>query len=409
MKRSLLFSLVAVLAFASPASSEPNNAILAKAEQGRDAALKFWEQLVNIDSGTGDAEGLKAVADLAIEELRKLGATIVTEPAAERAVGDNVVATFTGTGKGKALLMAHMDTVFARGAVAARPFRIKDGRATGPGASDDKAGIVMAIAALKILDELKFKDYGRITLLLNSNEETGSFGTRALIGKLAREHDVAINLEAGRVGDGVVVSRKGSGTARVEVKGKASHAGVAPDAGRNAAMELAHQMLQLSRLGDREKGTTLNFTVVKAGDRKNVIPDFAAADADVRAFSSEEFDRVERELASKSQDKLIPDTVVTTSLTRSFPVMPRNARTEALAATAQKIYGELGKTLKLEVSGGAADASFSAGAGTPSLDGLGMIGGNAHTAEEFADVESMTPRLYLLTRLVMELSKGKAE
>jgi glutamate carboxypeptidase len=203
-----------------------------------------------------------------------------------------------------------------------------------------------------------------------------------------------------------VIWRKGSGNIKVEVKGRAAHAGVAPDNGRNAAMELAHQLLQLGKLGNREMGTTVNFTVLKAGDRKNVIPDYAVAEGDMRALSSEEFDRVERALAAVSKNKLIPDTEVTTSLTRLFPIMPESAQTRALVAMAQSIYGELDKTLKLEGSGGAADSSFSAGVFKPTLDGLGLIGGSAHSLDEYSEIESIVPRFYLLTRMVMELGKS---
>jgi glutamate carboxypeptidase len=406
MMRQMVFAVMALFALGMPANAEPNRSILEKAERFVPAALKLWERLVNIDSGTGDAEGLQAVGAVAIEELRALGAAIETVPA-PNAVGDNIVATFTGTGKGKVLLMAHTDTVFGKGTAAKRPFRIEGGRAYGPGVSDDKGGIVAAIGVLKILQELKFKDYARITLLLNSNEETGSRGTRLLIERLAKEHDVTLNLESGRAGDGIVIWRKGSGTITVEVKGRASHAGGAPELGRNAAMELAHQILQLSKLADPAKGTTVNFTVLKAGDRKNVIPDHAVADGDVRALLVEEFDRVEREVATMSQNKLIPDTVVTTSLTRSFPVMPKNVQTDRLASMAQKIYGELGRTLNLVGSGGAADSSFAAGVFKPTLDGLGIIGGNAHTDREYAEIASIVPRLYLLTRMVMELGAAK--
>ena len=139
----------------------------------------------------------QAVGAVAVEELKKLGAAIEAIPAMP-AYGNNIVARLSGTGKGKMLLIAHMDTVFTKGAAAARPFRIEGGRAYGPGVSDDKAGIVVALSVLKILDELKFKDYARLTLMLNTNEETGSRGSRALIEKLAREHDVTLNLEGGR-------------------------------------------------------------------------------------------------------------------------------------------------------------------------------------------------------------------
>jgi glutamate carboxypeptidase len=387
-------------------AAEANKPILDSAERQQPGAIKLWERLVNIDSGTGDMEGVNAVGAIAIEELKKLGAAIETIPALP-AYGNNIVASFTGSGKGRILLIAHMDTVFAKGTAAARPFRIEGGRAYGPGVSDDKAGIVVALSVLKILDGLKFKDYARITLMLNTNEETGSRGSRALIEKLAREHDVTLNLEGGRVGDGITIWRKGSGTINVEVKGRASHAGASPELGRNAAMELAHQMLQLVRLANAEKGTTINFTVIKAGDRKNVIPDHAVADADIRAVVTEEFDRVERELPLAAKNKLIPDTEVKTSLTRTFPPMAQNAQIDALAAMAQRIYGELGKTLTLGGSGGAADSSLSAGVFRPTLDGLSLVGGNAHTDREFAMVDSMVPRFYLLTRMVMELGKGQ--
>jgi glutamate carboxypeptidase len=385
---------------------EANKPILDSAERQQPGAIKLWERLVNIDSGTGDMEGVNAVGAVAVAELKKLGAAIEMVPALP-AYGDNVVASLSGTGKGRVLLIAHMDTVFKKGDAAARPFRIEGGRAYGPGVADDKAGIVMALSVLKILDELRFKDYGRLTLMLNTNEETGSRGSRALIEKLAKEHDVTLNLEGGRVGDGLTIWRKGSGTINVEVKGRAAHAGGSPELGRNAAMELAHQMLQLVKLANADKGTTINFTIVKSGDRKNVIPDYAVADADIRALVSEEFDRVERELPEAVKNKLIPDTVVTTTLTRTFPIMPQNAQTDALAAMAQRVYGELGKTLQLVGSGGAADSSLSAGVFKPTLDGLSMVGGNAHTDREFAVVDSMVPRLYLLSRMVMELGKGQ--
>ena len=407
MRRWIVAAVAGAMLAVAPAHAEPNQKILERAQAGEVAALRLWERLVNIDSGTGDVEGLAAVGAIATEELRKLGAQVETIPAAKPALGDNIVATFTGTGKGRILLMAHMDTVFAKGSAAKRPFRIKDGRAYGPGVSDDEGGIVAAVAVLKILEELKFKDYARITLLLNCNEETGSRGSRALIEKLAKEHDVALNLESGRAGDALVIWRKGSGTITVEVKGRSAHAGGSPELGRNAAMEIAHQILQLSKLADLNKGTTVNFTVLKSGDRKNVIPDYAMAEGDVRALLNEEFDRVERELRVVSQHKLVPDTEITTTLTRSFPIMARNAQTDALATLAQRIYGELGKTLKLEGSGGAADSSFAAGVFKPSLDGLGIIGGNAHTDREYAEVDSMVPRFYLLTRMVMELGAKK--
>lgn len=402
--RTLLAATLA-LSFALPAySAEPHKQIQADAEQYKADALKLLERLVNIDSGSGYEPGLAQVRDIAVDELKKLGFSIQLVPD-KAANSSHVVATLKGTGKAKILLMAHMDTVFKEGSAAERPFHIKDGRAYGPGVMDDKGGIVAGIYALKVLKNQGFKDYAQITFLLDASEETGSDAASELIRTTAKGHDVTLNLEPGRPADGLVVWRKGSATAVVEVKGKAAHAGVAPELGRNAAMEVAHQILQLGTLGDEEKKTTINFTVLKAGDRTNVIPDQATAKADVRAALPEEFDRIEKDLARVSADKLIPETEVKTTLQRGLPPMPQTAESDKLVAIAQGIYGELGKTLTIEGSGGAADASLSAGVGTPTLDGFGIVGGNIHTSEEYAEVESVVPRVYLLSRMIMELAK----
>ncbi|WP_199031002.1 M20/M25/M40 family metallo-hydrolase [Ralstonia sp. ASV6] len=407
MKTSRL-ALAALLLCAAPLSraADADPKVLSAAENYRGDALQLLERLVNIDSGTGNEAGLSQVGSIVADELRKTGAEVQTVSAAP-AVGNNILATWKGTGQTRILLMAHMDTVFKDGTARAKPFYIKDKRAYGPGVMDDKGGVVAGLYAMKILQQLDFKRYGQVTLLLNTNEETGSKGTRALIEREAKQHDVTLNLEPGRPADGLVVWRKGSGTAEVDVKGKAAHAGVAPDSGRNAATELSHQVLQLGKLGDSAKQTTVNFTVMKAGGATNVIPDQATAYADVRVAVPEEFDRVERDLARVSANKLIPDTEVKTRLERGFPPMPRNAASDKLAAQAQAIYGEIGRKLTLEGSGGAADSSLSAGVGTPTLDGFGIVGGGIHTPEEYAEVESVAPRLYLLSRMIMEISAAK--
>jgi glutamate carboxypeptidase len=175
--------------------------------------------------------------------------------------------------------------------------------------------------------------------------------------------------------------------------------------GRNAATELAHQVLQLGKLGDAEKLTTVNFTVLSASGPTNVIPENASAKGDVRAVTAEEFDRVERDLARVAQNKLIPDTQVKTTLTRGVPPMPRTPQSDALVKTAESIYAEIGQKLTIEGTGGAGDASFAAGEGVLTLDGFGIVGGGIHTPEEYAEVGSVVPRFYLLARMLMELSK----
>jgi len=402
--RTPAFVLACALAFSGAAwAQQPNRAVLDAATQKKEESLKLLERLVNIDSGSTNAEGLEKVRTLVVDELRQMGARIETFPA-EPHPGSNVVATFTGTGKKKILILAHIDTVFKDGTAAAKPFYVKDGRAYGPGVMDNKGGVVAGLQALKILQQLGFKDYGQLTFLIDTNEETGSVGTSALIERVAKQHDVALNLEPGRPADGLVVERKGSATALIEVKGLAAHAGVAPEAGRNAAMEVAHQVLQLSKTADAAKKTTVNFTVLTANGPTNVIPATASARGDVRAATPEELDRVEKDLQRISQNKLIPDTEVKVRLIRGLPPMPRSPASDKLVATAEGIYAEIGKKLTIESSGGAADASLVAGVGVPVLDGFGIVGGGIHTPEEYAEVESIVPRLYLLSRMLMALS-----
>lgn len=170
---------------AAVASAEPHKQVLADAEQYQPEALKLLERLVNIDSGSGYEPGLKQVSDIAVDELKKLGATIERVPNTPEK-SSHVLATLKGTGKAKILLMAHMDTVFKEGSAAERPFHIKDGRAYGPGVMDDKGGIVAGIYALKVLKNLDFKDYAQITFLLDASEETGSDVATDLIKKLPK-------------------------------------------------------------------------------------------------------------------------------------------------------------------------------------------------------------------------------
>lgn len=392
------------LAVARPAfAAQRNEVVYTKAAGYKVESLQLLEQLVNIDTGTGQDKGLDQVVAIVTGELAKLGAKIELVTSAPMA-GKNVVATFTGTGKTRILLIAHMDTVFKPGTAAERPFRIAGGRAYGPGVCDDKGGIVAGLYALKILHEINFTSFATLTLMLNTNEEVGSIGSRRLIESLARKSDVAFNLEAGRAGDALVIWRKGNATIDLTVKGHAAHAGNEPEKGRNAAMEAAYQMLQLSKLADAEKLTTVNFTVVHSGDRPNVIPDLATAKADVRCVTPEEFDRVEKDLAEAIKNKLIPDTQVTATLTRGFSPLLRNAKTDALVTTAQAVYTELGLKLGAEGAGGAADSSLCAGVGTPTLDGLGIVGAGGHSPDEYAELDSIVPRFYLLTRLIMEVS-----
>lgn len=397
--------MIVLLIWGTGASAASNQDILDRAGQVQSELLRDLEKLVNIDSPADYAPGMEKVKDLLCEMLRSLGAKVEVFSAPQS--GYNLVASLEGNGKAKILLLAHSDTVLKAGTAAQRPFQISNGKAYGPGVVDDKGGILTGFYALKILNQTGFRNYERITFLINCDEEIGSKSSRELIKNLGREHDYAICLEGGRDGDGVINWRKGSAAIVVEVKGRASHAGGAPEKGANALVELAHQVLQLRKLENKEKGTSINFTVFHSGDKSNVIPDSATARADMRTPDLEEFDRVEKAGREMVMNKLIPDTQVKFTLTRNRPAFPRNQNTEALIRRAQSIYQEIGRTLRVSGSGGVSDGNYTALVGCPTIDGMGIVGGQGHTPDEYLNIDSIPPRLYLLARMIMELGSGK--
>ena len=383
-----------------------NSRVLAAAQADRTAELQLLEQVVNIDSGTGDVEGGRKVAGVLIPHLKALGMRIESVPAEEAGLAENTVATLTGRGKSRILMIGHIDTVFEPGTAQRRPFRTDDRRAYGPGVSDEKGGVVEGLYALKILHDQGFTDFGKIVLLMETSEERGSPGTRALIGRLLKDADVELNLEPGDLPDTLTVWRKGSDTFRIEVKGRAAHAGVAPQDGRNAALELIHQLSGLEVFPRSGDGITVNLTVMHAGTRANIIPEDAWADVNVRVRDKADFGRIGQVLRKNAETTVIPDTKVTISGGEGFPPLSHNPATDQLAARAQRIYAGVGRNLTAGGNGGASESALAADAGVAALDGLGPVGGGFHSEKEFLELDTVTPRLYLLTMLLMDLARS---
>jgi glutamate carboxypeptidase len=395
--------LIAMLLSRADAASPRNEKVYQAAEANRAGALELLKEIVNIDSGTGDVEGGAKVEAVLRARLVQLGAEVRTEPAEAPGLPDNLVAVFHGTGKGKILIVAHVDTVFGPGTAAARPFSMDRERAHGPGVGDEKAGVVNAFTALKILHDMGFKNFATITFLLDDSEERGSPGSTKLIKRLAQEHDVEFNMEPGDPPDALTVWRKGSASIRIQVKGRAAHAGMAPQDGRNAALELMHQLSALQGVFPTSgSGITVNLTVLRAGERANIIPDQAEGTLNVRYRKPEEFDAILARIEAGTHSTQVPDTTVTLAHDPAFPPLTENAQIDALAARARAIYAEIGKTVELSGNGGASESALAMSVGTPALDGLGYVGGDFHTDHEWIDLNSVIPRLYLFTRLLME-------
>lgn len=314
--------------------------------------LGTLKDLVSIESGSRDLEGLQKVATLIATRLQDLGMAVQTIPTQAPAqhpqlkgaqLGSVVYATKKGKGQKKVLLIAHMDTVYLKGMAAKQPFRIDGNKAYGLAIADDKAGVALILHTVKMLQDMGYDDYAELAVAINGDEEIGSAGSSALLVKLGGEYDAVMSFEGGGI-DKDMVRLATSSIAIVEMKvtGKAAHAGANPDAGRNAIYEMAHQMLKSRQFGDKSKGLHINWTVARGGDVRNVIPASAEAIADVRSQTNQDLDIIEAALRDSIKDKLIPDTQVDIDFYRSRPAFVANDASRVMAQHAKRIYQEIG-------------------------------------------------------------------
>lgn len=384
------------------------------------AVLDTLKALVAIESGSRDLEGLAQLATHLTSKLEGMGMKVQTIPTKApdfhpqlkgARLGSMVYATKAGTGKRKVLLIAHMDTVYARGMGAKQPFRVEGDRAYGLGISDDKGGVALILHTVQMLDRIGFKDYAELGVLINGDEEIGSPGSAAMLTRLGGEYDAVLSFEGGGFSEDFVrLATSSIAIVEMKVTGKASHAGSSPHLGRNALYELSHQILKSRNLGDPDKGLRINWTVANAGGTRNVIPASASAIADVRSLTNKDLDLMEHALNESIKDKLIPDTTIELSFYRSRPAFEANAVSITLAQHARSIYEEIGHKLDIRerATGGGTDAAF-AGLRPKGgvLESFGMRGFGAHSNDdEYVLVPWIAPRLYLSTRMVMDVGSG---
>ena len=420
MRRVTIAALVVLLAPIAVAG-QAVSPVLERARAEREPLLETLEALVSIESGSGDIDGLNRISELIASRLRALGGDVefVAPPAdmvrfenTPPQVGRAVVARFRGTGTRRVLLLAHMDTVYPRGAGTEQPFRIDGDRAYGLGIADDKHGVALILHTLAVLDALDFRDYGTLTVLINGDEEISSPGSRALITQLGREHDVVISCEGGGPAGNarVQLATTGNGDVILRVAGRASHAGAAPEEGRNALYELAHQILQMRDLSDPATGRQLNWTVASAGTVRNVIPAFAEAMADARVQRVADWDVIEAAVRERVTNTLIPDTRVEVIVERRRPPLEPTPASRQIGAHARAIYAELGLELEVvaEGTGGGTDAAIAAlDTDAAVVESFGLQGAGAHSDQaEYILISSIEPRLYLLSRMLMDVARG---
>jgi glutamate carboxypeptidase len=416
-----LAMMLAALVPPHEARAQAQEPILAAAQREKAPLLDTLKDLVSIESGSRDLEGLARLADLIASRLRALGGEVELvdvnsdlyrmEDTPER-VGQAVRASFKGSGKSKILLIAHMDTVYLKGMAEKQPFRIDGDKAYGLAISDDKQGIAVILHTLAMLKSLDFRDYGTITVLINADEEISSPGSRKLLTRLGAEHDVTMSFEASRVeSDKVALATAGIASVTLRVKGKASHAGSAPHLGVNALYELAHQILQTKDLSRPDVGLKMNWTLAKAGQNRNVIPPEAEGQADVRVLRVSDYDEIEKAVRERINNKLLPETQVEMLFERRRPPLEATLASQALARHAQTIYRELGKELVADAvaEGGGTDAAFAAlETKNAVVERFGLQGFGAHSNNaEYVLVTNIEPRLYLATRMIMDISRGQ--
>jgi glutamate carboxypeptidase len=370
----------------------------------QDAMTRMLERAVMLESPTDERHAVNVVADFFGQEFRDLGTNIERLP--EKAFGDHLRITW-GDGDRQILLIGHMDTVWPLGETKKRPFHMKQDEAgttiaTGPGIFDMKGGLVIGLFAVAALRQLNLKPVHRLVFLLNSDEEVGSPTSREHIEAEAKRSEAALVLEPSREG-ALVTWRKGVGRFELDIQGQASHSGAAHQQGVSALEEMAHQILRLEAMTDYDRGTTVNVGVAQGGSVVNVRPASAWANIDLRVTTAQEGKRMTKAIQSLKPVDPRSSLIVSGGMNR--PPWEPSLQGDALFDRARRVGQRLGLDLFPAGTGGGSDGNFTASLGVPTLDGLGVIGNDAHALTEWIDLNSLPRRAALLAELLMDLGK----
>jgi glutamate carboxypeptidase len=366
-------------------------------------------QMVNIDCGSYTRDGVNRIADLCQARFEAGGWTVERRrhrpPAGEPQLGDLVIGRLEGIGGPRILMVGHTDTVFDPGTAGVRPFAVTGDRATGPGVSDMKGGLLTGFFAVEALQDAGFDGFGSITYVCNPDEEIGSPWSRDIIRDEATRADAAFVLEGARENGDIVSARKGVSDYRIEVVGRAAHAGVEPERGRSAILEAAHKIIALHELNGKWPGVTVNAGVVRGGTRMNVVAERCTIEVDVRSPHEATLAEAEAAVEAIAGMHSLPDIEVVVAGGKWHRPMEKGGGTARLAAIAAEVADELGFELVDTATGGASDANTTSAAGVPTLDGLGPIGGDDHGPREWIDLTSVAPRIALLAGILSRLGR----
>lgn len=393
----------------------PDQKLLDAATAEKPALIKTLERLVNIETGSDDAKGMAEMNSLLVKELESLGFTVAhhttTGVSSGRvSVGDNIVGVLHGNGSKKIMLQAHQDTVYSRGTLALAPFRIQGDLAYGPGIADDKGGIVVILHSLKLLKAQNFNEFGTITVVFNTDEEQSSVGSKALIIEKAKQQDYILSFEPTLIDpEGLTYGTSGIGSVTVSINGLAAHAGQAPEEGVNALVEASDFVLRTMDLDEGSGGLRFNWTMGKAGEARNIIPANASLLADIRFPTDEKLELLTTELNQRAASKKLPNSKIEVVVEAARPAFTANEKDKLLVDKAISIYKSIGyPMLVVDRIGGGSDAAFAALSGNPVIEGLGLPGYGYHTTkDEYVNLEAIPRRLYLTSKLVIDLSQNK--
>jgi glutamate carboxypeptidase len=367
--------------------------------------LALTRALVETESPSGDEDGSRAVASLLLEAARAIEGVAAVDLIESREYGVHLrVRAFTDApeaGDGSLLLLGHTDTVHPRGSLRERPWRVEDGRIYGPGIFDMKANCALALEALRACAALKVVPRRPVVLLLTCDEETGSLAGRALVEEEGRRAQSVLVLEPPATGGRVKTARKGTGMYVLEAHGVASHAGLEPEKGASAILEMARQIERLHALNDASRGITLTVGVVRGGTRSNVVPAEASAEIDVRFSTAEDAGRIEEGIRSLRPFDERVRLSVRGGINR--PPLERTEKVAALYEQARLLATSLDFELGEAQVGGASDGNFVTALGVGVLDGLGIDGDGAHATHEHIRLDDIARRGALLAGLIASL------
>ncbi len=368
----------------------------------KEAMLALLAEVVNIDSGSYDKAGVDAVGARFVRFFEEQGLPTTIEPHERFGNAIHVRLDDKPSNERPIVLMGHRDTVFPKGEVARRPFRIEGGRAYGPGVSDMKAGLVMNAFVLAA-----FKRFGGapapLAGLITSDEEIASPSSRPIIERVGRAARCVLNSEPGRPTGNIVTSRKGGVFMAFEVTGRAAHSGGNFEKGISAIGELAHKIVAMHALTDLKQGITVNVGLVKGGQSVNTTAPSAEGHIDLRYVRPEQRGPALAALQAIVDRATVAGTTARLEIKGEFLPVTATAEADELFATYQAAAADAGLKVAGEFSGGCADSGFTAAVGCPTLCGVGPVGGNAHTAEEYLEVETMVPRAQAMALAILRL------